>query len=705
MSSPRTTPLQSTRLILIGYLLMLIPKIYSLPLTWSRMSSMATPSSSPAASPPPYEDTTDITTYGIISAILVVLGGVFAGLTLGLMGQDEVYLKVISTSGTPTEKKLAARVLSLISRGKHWVLVTLLLSNVITNETLPIVLDRCLGGGWQAVLSSTVLIVIFGEIIPQSICVKYGLQVGAFFSPFVLLLMYVMYPVAYPIATLLDYLLGEDHGTIYKKSGLKTLVTLHRTMGVERLTQDEVTIISAVLDLKEKSVKEIMTPIENVFTMSAATILDDKTVELIFNSGFSRIPIYLPNEPNNFIGMLLVRVLISYDPDDALPVSHFPLATLPETSPNTSCLNILNYFQEGKSHMCIVSKDPGSSQGAIGVLTLEDVIEELIGEEIVDESDVFVDIHQHIMRSQPGPLSKRHITSYLHHLYTDSHRKHQQDEANSLLEGPQEQQGSDNEEGSKKRSESQPLLHTPNNSHDVLKEGYSSTLKPSISIASPTGNGHTNHYRSRIFSTPSTSEFQQHNHSNLVLPSNLASNPLDIKKPFVTIKKPVENIQKLTDDENALLKKHAKLAHGAMEYASQSGEAVQVTTSMTTNTPTKDITTPANSSSRSWQSSDPKTDNKSINSPRRSPINKNVTTISSSYQSTKNGIVESVITVKGVPKTIIEPAHNWDDSSHLETTGSDRDNISQRLILQKSPSSQIDEISVSPNTSIHNESE
>ncbi|OVF09514.1 putative d-3-phosphoglycerate dehydrogenase [Clavispora lusitaniae] len=320
------------------------------------------------------------------SVFLVLAGGVFAGLTLGLMGQDEVYLKVIATSGEPRERKHARKVLRLIGRGKHWVLVTLLLSNVITNETLPIVLDRCLGGGWPAVVTSTASIVIFGEIIPQSICVRYGLQVGAMFAPFVLVLMYVMYPVAYPCALLLDHILGEDHGTVYKKSGLKTLVTLHKTMGVERLNQDEVTIISAVLDLKEKPVAQIMTPMDHVYTMSSDSILDEKTVEEIFHAGFSRIPIHLPGEPMNFIGMLLVRVLISYDPEDALPVASFPLATLPETAADTSCLNILNYFQEGKSHMIVVSETPGEPTGALGVLTLEDVIEELIGEEIVDET-------------------------------------------------------------------------------------------------------------------------------------------------------------------------------------------------------------------------------------------------------------------------------------------------------------------------------
>jgi metal transporter CNNM len=72
--------------------------------------------------------------------------------------QDEVYLQVIKTSGEGHERSRAAQVLRLLKKGKHWVLVTLLLSNVITNETLPIVLDRSLGGGWPAVLGSTVLI-------------------------------------------------------------------------------------------------------------------------------------------------------------------------------------------------------------------------------------------------------------------------------------------------------------------------------------------------------------------------------------------------------------------------------------------------------------------------------------------------------------------------------------------------------------------
>jgi hypothetical protein len=198
--------------------------------------------------------------------------------------------------------------------------------------------------------------VIFGEVVPQSICVRYGLPIGAWMSPIVLVLMYVMGIVAWPTAKLLDYLLGEDHGTTYKKAGLKTLVTLHQTLGPDpedQLNEDEVTIITAVLDLKAKAVGSIMTPMDDVFTMSSDTVLDEKMMENILSAGYSRIPIHTPDNEENFVGMLLVKMLITYDPEDAAKVNDFALATLPETRPETSCLDIINFFQEGKSHMVL----------------------------------------------------------------------------------------------------------------------------------------------------------------------------------------------------------------------------------------------------------------------------------------------------------------------------------------------------------------
>lgn len=252
----------------------------------------------------------------------------------------------------------------------------------------------------------------------------------------VLGLMWIMCPVAWPTAKLLDYLLGEDHGTMYKKAGLKTLVQLHKTLGTapgERLMEDEVTIINSVLDLKEKPVGDIMTPMQDVFTMSADTILDERMMDIILSQGYSRIPIYAPDNNRNFIGMLLVKILITYDPEDAKRVRDFSLATLPETAPHTSCLDIINFFQEGKSHMVLVSDFPGQDRGAMGVVTLEDVIEELIGEEIIDESDVFVDVHKAIRRLAPAPKQRYNRSLSLEPSSTLSDSEQEGKESDALL--------------------------------------------------------------------------------------------------------------------------------------------------------------------------------------------------------------------------------------------------------------------------------
>jgi metal transporter CNNM len=99
------------------------------------------------------------------------------------------------------------------------------------------------------------------------------------------------------------------------------------------------------------------------------------------------VPVHEPKKPDAILGMLLVKKLITYDPEDGLPVSSFQLTPLPESSPDLTLFDCLNYFQQGRSHMILVSKHPGEARGALGIVTLEDVIEEMIGSEIVDETD------------------------------------------------------------------------------------------------------------------------------------------------------------------------------------------------------------------------------------------------------------------------------------------------------------------------------
>ncbi|KAJ7776344.1 hypothetical protein B0H16DRAFT_1506412 [Mycena metata] len=325
-----------------------------------------------------------------ISMVLVLMGGVFAGLTLGLMGLEELHLRVLATSSEdPVEQGNAKKVLQLMQKGRHWVLVVLLLGNVIINESLPIFLDSAIGGGFAAVALSTTAIVIFG-IIPQAVSVRYGLSIGAACAPFVLFLMYLFSPIAYPIAKLLDWVLGTNETHTYKKAELKSFLQFHRT-GEEPLRDDEISILNGVLELNTKNVESIMTPMRDVVTLSADAILDEELVEKILLSGYSRFPVHEPEDPDSFIGLLLIKKLLKYDPSSALPVSSFPLSILPEARPSINCFQALDYFQTGRAHLLLISRTPGKAGGAIGVITLEDIIEEILSEEIVDETDQYED--------------------------------------------------------------------------------------------------------------------------------------------------------------------------------------------------------------------------------------------------------------------------------------------------------------------------
>ncbi|KAK4687870.1 metal transporter CNNM, partial [Tremellales sp. Uapishka_1] len=303
----------------------------------------------------------------LVIVVLVLFGGVFAGLTLGLMGLDNVNLQVLSIAGTPAERRQAPKVLALLNSGRHTMLVVLLL----------------------------------GELPQKSpICNRFGLAIGAGFAPLVRVLVIIMYPIAKPIGMVLDYFLGQhDAGTTYRKAELKTFVSL----GVEdQLGEEEVAILGSVLEFSGKTVKDIMTKNENVYVLSAEKIMDEEIVAEILHKGFSRIPVHEHTNSKAF----LIRGLVGYDPTDLRPASTLITQILPQCPPDLSLLEAMAYFQTGRSHILLVSATPGKGEGAMGVVTLEDVVEELIGKEIIDETDRYIDAESRIQVVRPRPQSE-----------------------------------------------------------------------------------------------------------------------------------------------------------------------------------------------------------------------------------------------------------------------------------------------------------
>ncbi|XP_020227081.1 DUF21 domain-containing protein At4g14240 isoform X1 [Cajanus cajan] len=405
--------------------------------------------------------------YAGISCFLVLFAGIMSGLTLGLMSLGLVDLEILERSGSPSEKMQAAVILPVVKK-QHQLLVTLLLCNAVAMEALPIYLDK-LFNQFVAIILSVTFVLFFGEVIPQAICSRYGLAVGANFAWLVRILMIICYPVSYPVGKVLDYLLGHNEA-LFRRAQLKALVSIHSQEAGEggELTHDETTIISGALDLTEKTAEEAMTPIESTFSLDVNSKLDWEAMGKILARGHSRVPVYSGN-PRNIIGLLLVKSLLTVRPETETPVSAVSIRRIPRVPSDMPLYDILNEFQKGSSHMAAVVKAKGKGKETpqiideekneennsvggdsqlttpllqkqdeksgsvvvdivkpskpssinklmqrsdsttngpsaeniedgevIGIITLEDVFEELLQEEIVDETDEYVDVHKRI---------------------------------------------------------------------------------------------------------------------------------------------------------------------------------------------------------------------------------------------------------------------------------------------------------------------
>ncbi|XP_010278494.1 PREDICTED: putative DUF21 domain-containing protein At1g03270 isoform X2 [Nelumbo nucifera] len=299
-------------------------------------------------------------TYAGISCVLVLFGGIMSGLTLGLMSLGHVELEILQRSGTSTEKKQAAAILPVVQK-QHQLLVTLLLCNACAMEALPIYLDKIFHP-FVAVVLSVTFVLAFGEIIPQAICSRYGLAVGANFVWLVRILMIVCYPIAYPIGKVLDWVLGHNEA-LFRRAQLKALVSIHSQEAGKggELTHDETTIISGALDLTEKTAEEAMTPIESTFSLDVNSKLDWEAIGKILARGHSRVPVYSGN-PKNIIGLLLVKSLLTVRAETETPVSAVSIRRIPRVPADMPLYDILNEFQKGSSHMAAVVKVKGKNK-------------------------------------------------------------------------------------------------------------------------------------------------------------------------------------------------------------------------------------------------------------------------------------------------------------------------------------------------------
>ena len=319
----------------------------------------------------------------IIIVFLVLLSGLFSGLTLGLLSLDKNELKRKVSLGNKEAKKVYT-----VRKKGNLLLCTLLLGNVGVNSTLAIFLGE-IASGVMAGLMATGLIVIFGEIIPQATFARYALKIGAKTAWLVKIFIVILFPICWPIAWVLNKTLGEEMATIYSKKELMKIIEEHGGADESDVDADEERIVRGALSYSDKDAESIMTPRTVVYTLDINSVLGEKLLNRIKKEGFTRIPVY-KGLLDNIVGLLYTKDLINIKFKTKIKDVYRKEKIL-VASKGLKLDELLDMFIKSKTHLACVKNDYNEFEG---VVSLEDVLEEILEMEIVDESDKIVDLQK-----------------------------------------------------------------------------------------------------------------------------------------------------------------------------------------------------------------------------------------------------------------------------------------------------------------------
>ncbi|XP_063569580.1 metal transporter CNNM3 isoform X3 [Pongo abelii] len=317
---------------------------------------------------------------GLGAAGLLALAALARGLQLSALALAPAEVQVLRESGSEAERA-AARRLEPARRWAGCALGALLLLASLAQAALAVLLYRAAGQrAVPAVLGSAGLVFLVGEVVPAAVSGRWTLALAPRALGLSRLAVLLTLPVALPVGQLLE--LAARPGRLRE-----------RVLELARGGGDPYSDLSKGV-LRCRTVEDVLTPLEDCFMLDASTVLDFGVLASIMQSGHTRIPVY-EEERSNIVDMLYLKDLAFVDPEDCTPLStitRFYNHPLHFVFNDTKLDAVLEEFKRGKSHLAIVQKVNNEGEGdpfyeVLGLVTLEDVIEEIIRSEILDESE------------------------------------------------------------------------------------------------------------------------------------------------------------------------------------------------------------------------------------------------------------------------------------------------------------------------------
>ena len=326
----------------------------------------------------------------VLLVFLILLSGFFSASETALTAFRSIHLEKLEDGKHDKQVNLLKKWL----KNPNEMLTGLLLGNNIVNilasSIATIVTIQFMGTSSKSVavatIGMTIIILVFGEITPKIIAKNHSLKIAGvvivivyWFSFFTKPLIKILIWISKFIGRLLGIEL-EDETLMITEEDIISFVNVGEAEGV--IEEDEKEMIHSIVGFGETSAKEVMTPRTAMLAFEGNKTIDDIWYEMVDN-GFSRIPVY-EDTIDNILGVLYIKDIMNSikDGNTNVPIKNFirPGYFVPETK---SIIEILKEFKALKVHIALVLDEYG---GIVGLLTIEDLIEEIVGE-IRDEFD------------------------------------------------------------------------------------------------------------------------------------------------------------------------------------------------------------------------------------------------------------------------------------------------------------------------------
>ena len=325
----------------------------------------------------------------IIVVTLVLLGSAFcSGTEAALLSISPIKVRQLAQSKKPAALALA-NIRLHINRPIATVVILNNIFNIVGSITIGSLTSKILGDAWLGVFSAvlTFLIIIFGEIVPKTLCQRYAEPVALSVAIPVQFLTIIFTPLVWILEHATAPLVKGKNSPTTNEAEIKFLTNIGFQEGV--IEDDEAEMIQRVFQLNDLNASDLMTPrIITTYLRGGQTLTECQ--QEIIKSQHTRI-LVIDETIDNVTGLVLkdelLTAMIEGEGDRRIRDLQRPVHFVPETNHADKLLKV---FQENREHLAVVLDEYG---GVAGVVTLEDVLEVLTGE-IVDETDRNVDLQE-----------------------------------------------------------------------------------------------------------------------------------------------------------------------------------------------------------------------------------------------------------------------------------------------------------------------